>query len=80
MGKSYLLNILFYKYLINEGILADHIIRFAFDSADDLNLIGENLIELDIKGRKVDPKKFMDYISTKIKNDNMCYLLLDEAK
>ena len=79
-GKSYLLNNLFYKYLINEGILADHIIRFAFDSADDLNLIGENLIELDIRGRKVDPKKFMDYISTKIKDDNMYYLLLDEVQ
>lgn len=79
-GKSYLLNNLFYKHLINNGVLADHIIRFAFDSGDDLNLIGENLIDIDIKGRKVDPKKFMDYISLKIKDNNMYYLLLDEVQ
>ena len=35
-GKSYLLNILFYKHLIDENIPDDHIIKFAFDSAEDL--------------------------------------------
>ena len=34
-GKSYLLNTLFYNHLIESGIKKDHIIRFAFDSADD---------------------------------------------
>lgn len=44
-GKSYLLNTIFYHHLIASGVPADHIIRFAFDSADDLYLIGENLIQ-----------------------------------
>lgn len=79
-GKSYLLNNLFYNHLINEGVSTDHIIRFAFDSGDDLDLIGENLIEIDVEKRKVDPKKFMSYISSKIKDNNMYYLLLDEVQ
>ena len=33
-GKSYLLNNLFYHHLLESGVDADHIIRFAFDSAD----------------------------------------------
>ena len=45
-GKSYLLNNLFYHHLLNNGVNADHIIRFAFDSADDLYLIGERLISV----------------------------------
>ena len=36
-GKSYLLNIIFYDHLIKSGVSSDHIIRFAFDSADDLD-------------------------------------------
>ena len=39
-GKSYLLNTLFYNHLLDEGIGEDHIIRFAFDSAEDLIKIG----------------------------------------
>ena len=35
-GKSYLLNNIFYNHLLESGVPADHIIRFAFDSADDL--------------------------------------------
>lgn len=30
-GKSYLLNTLFYNYLIESGVDKEHIIRFAFD-------------------------------------------------
>lgn len=48
-GKSYLLNNIFYKYLTENGVAEDHIIRFAFDSANDLDLIGENLLELEKK-------------------------------
>ena len=33
-GKSYLLNKIFYNYLLSEGVDKNHIIRFAFDSAD----------------------------------------------
>ena len=41
-GKSYLLNTIFYQHLLDSGVRTDHIIRFAFDSADDLQLIGES--------------------------------------
>lgn len=79
-GKSYLLNTIFYNYLISEGIARDHIIRFAFDSADDLSLIGESLIQLEQKSRKADPEKFMAYIRSQIRDGDMYYLLLDEVQ
>ena len=46
-GKSYLLNIIFYNHLLENGVEKKHIIRFAFDSADDLHLIGESLIKVE---------------------------------
>ena len=65
-GKSYLLNNLFYHHLLESGVDADHIIRFAFDSADDLYLIGESLIQIEKEKRGVDPEKFMAYIRSKV--------------
>lgn len=79
-GKSYLLNNLFYHYLLESGVAGDHIIRFAFDSADDLILIGESLIQLEKEKRGVDPEKFMAYIRSNITDDGMYYLLLDEIQ
>ncbi len=79
-GKSYLLNTLFYNHLVSEGVKEDHIIKFAFDSAEDLNKINEDLIEIDESKRKVDAKKFMDYISSKVNDKDMYYLLLDEVQ
>jgi hypothetical protein len=81
-GKSYLLNTLFYNYLISDGIDEKHIILFAFDSADDLIKIGEDPILLDNsqEERKVDPKKFLEYISKQIVDGGMYYLLLDEVQ
>lgn len=79
-GKSYLLNNLFYDHLIESGVAADHIIRFAFDSADDLYLIGESLIQIEKEKRGVDPEKFMAYIRSQIVDNGMYYLLLDEIQ
>ena len=79
-GKSYLLNNLFYNHLIESGVAADHIIRFAFDSADDLYLIGESLIQIENEKRGVDPEKFMAYIRSQIVDNRMYYLLLDEIQ
>lgn len=79
-GKSYLRNEIFYKALRDEGIDDAHIIKFAFDSADDLILIGEDLQELFEYKKKVDPKKFMSYVSQKRKDDGRYYLLLDEVQ
>lgn len=79
-GKSYLLNNIFYHYLLDSGVKSDHIIRFAFDSAEDLYLIGESLIQIGKERRGVDPEKFMAYIRAKITDDGMYYLLLDEIQ
>ena len=79
-GKSYLLNNLFYHHLLESGVDADHIIRFAFDSADDLYLIGESLIGIEKEKRGADPEKFMAYVRTKVVDDGMYYLLLDEIQ
>ncbi len=79
-GKSYLLNNLFYQHLLDSGVDEEHIIRFAFDSADDLYLIGESLIQIEKEKRGVDPEKFMAYIRLKIVDDEKYYLLLDEIQ
>lgn len=79
-GKSYLLNTLFYQHLLDSGVPKDHIIRFAFDSADDLYLIGESLIRMEKERRGADPEKFMAYIRAQIKDDAIYYLLLDEVQ
>lgn len=78
-GKSYLLNTLFYRYLLNCGVPENHIIRFAFDSADDLSQIGENLLKASPKGG-VNPERFVQYIRSRITDQEMYYLLLDEVQ
>jgi len=79
-GKSYLMNELFYESLLRDGMDEDHIIRFAFDSAQDLNLIGEDLLELQDTGRKVDPVKFMNFADSRINQKEAFVLLLDEVQ
>lgn len=81
-GKSYLLNTLFYKHLLSEGINEDHIIRFAFDSAEDLIMIGEDPLTLDNEkeSRKVDPTKFLAWLMPQIIDHEMYYILLDEVQ
>ena len=79
-GKSYLMNEIFYDRLKKDGVSEDHIIKFAFDSADDLLLIGEDLQQLVQSRKKVDPKKFMAFVSEKMIDGNMYYLLLDEVQ
>lgn len=80
LQKSILLNNLFYHHLLESGVDADHIIRFAFDSADDLYLIGESLIQIEKEKRGVDPEKIMAYIRSKVVGEEMYYLLLDEIQ
>ncbi len=79
-GKSYLMNEIFYENLKIDGVKDDHIIKFAFDSAEDLKLIGEDLEELVINKKKVDAKKFMSYIEKRVVDNDMYYLLLDEVQ
>ena len=81
-GKSYLLNNIFYNYLIENGVDENHIIKFAFDSGQDLLKIGEDLIDLDILSgeRLVNPKKFLEYVFVRTNSDEKYYILLDEVQ
>ena len=81
-GKSYLLNNIFYNHLLKENIAEDHIIKFAFDSAEDLMKIGEDPLIFDNakEDRKVDPSKFIQWLMPKISGRGMYYLLLDEVQ
>ena len=81
-GKSYLLNTLFYNHLISNSIDESRIIRFAFDTAQDLLKIGENPIVLDNEKeeRKVDPSKFLNWLMPQISGDGIYFLLLDEVQ
>lgn len=79
-GKSYLLNNIFYNYLLSSGVKRENIIKFAFDSSEDLATIGENIVTLEREKRKVDPEKFLAYIKSKTSSDEKYVLLLDEVQ
>lgn len=81
-GKSYLLNNIFFNYLIENGVDENHIIKFAFDSGQDLLKIGEDLMDLDILSgeRLVNPQKFLEYVFARTNNDEKYYILLDEVQ
>ena len=65
-GKSYLLFVLFKKYLLEIGIERDHIIEIALDGIESEELR--------------DPKKCYDYIKSSVKDNKKYYLLLDEVQ
>lgn len=65
-GKSFLLFVLFKKYLLESGVNNDHIIEIALDGIDN-----EELRE---------PKKCYQYIKNAMKDDQKYYLLLDEVQ
>ncbi len=79
-GKSVLLFDIFGEYLLQQGIDEKHIIKFAFDSEEDLEKIGEDMLDIAQKNRKVNPHKFSDYIKSKVTDDEKYYLLLDEVQ
>ncbi|MCF0115322.1 MAG: ATP-binding protein, partial [Erysipelotrichaceae bacterium] len=80
-GKTYLLNTLFRNHL-SEGIDTNHIIVFSFDSDQDLAKLGDNpWAVVNKKGdKKVDPTKFLSWITPLIQGEGMYYLLLDEVQ
>ena len=65
-GKSYLLFVLFKKYLLETGIEQDHIIEIALDGIENEELR--------------DPKKCYEYIKASVKDNKKYYLLLDEVQ
>ena len=65
-GKSFLLFILFKKYLLESGVDNDHIIEIALDGIENEELR--------------DPKKCYKHIKDAMKDDQKYYLLLDEVQ
>ncbi len=51
VGKSYILNELFYRILLKDGVPENHIIRFAFDSDEDIDLLDSYYPDDDTKIR-----------------------------
>lgn len=85
-GKSYLLNKIFYDYLTTtKKVKNDHIIRFAFDSEEDVRLLDNYLPEqpttLKVDGQTVvNNRKFLRFIDERVVDDGDYYLLLDEIQ
>lgn len=66
-GKSYLLFTLYYKYLLQNGVRDDHIIKVALDDDDNKELR--------------DPDRLSAFLHSKIGDDkDMYYILLDEVQ
>ena len=85
-GKSFLLNNIFYNYLIVERkIDPKNIIKFAFDSEENIMLLDNYLKDqptLIKKGNQevINSRKFISFINDKTKENNFYYLLLDEIQ
>ena len=85
-GKSYILNELFYRSLLDDGVEKSHIIRFAFDSDEDIDLLDnyypaeETRIRIDKNNFIINAKKFRAFIREKTAGDGTYYLLLDEIQ
>lgn len=65
-GKSYLLNIIFKNYLIEQGIGEDHIIQFSLDENKNKKYLNPDILD--------------EYIRELIKDENKYYILLDEIQ
>lgn len=85
-GKSYLLNELFYRYLVEQGVPEKQIIRFAFDADEDLDLLdgtagGEPVKIHDEKmGYRVNSKVFRQYVKSVTNETDSFVLMLDEVQ
>ncbi len=65
-GKSYLLDPIFKNYLLSNGIKENHIIKLELDSIEN--------------EQYRDAHKLYDFIMSKIEDDEMYYILLDEIQ
>jgi predicted AAA+ superfamily ATPase len=86
-GKSFLLNEIFYNYLLAKKIKKSQIIKFAFDSEEDISLLDKYLPEQETayfrpndKQKVVNNRKFMLFIQEKTRVEQPYYLLLDEIQ
>ena len=85
-GKSFILNELFYNSLISQGVLQNNIIRFAFDSDEDIDRLEPfaNGEPVKIADKKlcyiINAKVFRRYIASQINDSDKFYIFLDEVQ
>lgn len=85
-GKSYLMNNLFRRALLQEGVKEANIIQFAFDFDENIDKLDsffpEEPTKIPQKGNTylVNAKKFRAYIQSKTNESEAFYLLLDEIQ
>ena len=65
-GKSYLLNVIFKNYLIEQGVDEEHIIQLSLDENKNKMYLNPNILD--------------EYIRSLIKDENKYYILLDEVQ
>ena len=85
-GKSYLMNNIFYHYLLSAGIKKKNIIKFAFDNDECVDLLDKyypdepTKINVNKEYYVVNSKKFRAYIKDITNENDAFYLLLDEIQ
>ncbi len=81
-GKSYLMNELYYRHLIESGVEESHIIRFAFDADEDLDLLDDYMPTQNtiLEQGTVNAKKFRAFIKERTQEEGQYFLLLDEIQ
>lgn len=85
-GKSFLLNELFLQHLLQEGVPESRIVRFAFDSDEDLDLLESYFPDEPVRKeiRKgefvVNARKFRAYVRERTQSTEQYYFLLDEIQ
>ena len=86
VGKSYLMNNLYFNYLLRSGVSRSNIIKFAFDSDEDIDLLDiyypteETRIRQKNGSFLVNAKKFRAYIKDMAGEDETYYFMLDEVQ
>lgn len=86
-GKSYLLNKIFFKHLIAEGVDPNNIIKFAFDYDEDIDKLDKyypaeptKIYSKQTRGYVVNSKKFRAYLKDVTNDKDYFYILLDEVQ
>ncbi len=85
-GKSYIMNELYYRNLLGSGIPSTHIIKFAFDSDEDIDQLESYYPDQPTRikqingGYVVNSKKFRAFIKDRTNEEGDYYLLLDEIQ
>ena len=84
-GKSYILGELYRRYLLESGVPATHIIMFAFDMDEDIDLLDKYYPQEETRiktgnGYLVNAKKFRAYIKDKTSEAGEYFILLDEVQ